>query len=256
MGWQWTQESWATWTGRLKRDWSQALADAWEDTQRAVGADVQASPDEAARLAEKMHRDLFATDTDPGGPGIWWNISLQWSEEARLLGKEKASEVRLEDAERLYAGLSQRLGVPAADLTGDAAMRRAGVLTLGLLKGSQPNQELEPEARPGFAPLIIGGLVLSFGAACWAWVRGKQAEVELDRIALSREALQALKEDATRSGKLDTDAVARVVGSAAAPPSSGASGVAGAGGGSGTLLMVGGAVVLVGLGAYLFSRRS
>lgn len=246
MGWQWTREAWEKYTGSLKAKWSQALADAWDDTQRAVGPDVQASPDEAARVAEKMHRDLFATDTDPGGPGIWWNIGYQWAIESQLAPN---------NPESLYADLAKRLGVPAADLTASAAARRADVLTMGLLKDGKPNQTLS-SGKTGFVPLIVGGLiVLSFGAACWAWVRGKQAEVELDRTSLSREALQA-QVDASKDGRqLDTNAVAKIVG-AAAPPASGASGTPGAGGGSSTLLMLGGGVILLAAGAFLFSRRS
>ena len=241
MGWQWTPEAWAGWAKSLRENWSQSLSDAWEDTQRAIGAEVQAAPTDAQARAEKMHRDLFATSDDPGGPGIWWNIGYQWGLERQLAP---------DNPERLYQGLAQKLGVPASELTGDAAARRAQVLTLGLLKGATPKSGSQ---LPGFVPLIIGGMiVLSFGAACWAWVRHEQAQVELDRTALSREALQAQVEASKDGRQLDTAAVAKIVGAAAAPQPSGSGA---AGGGSGTLLMVGGVVVIVGLGAFLYGKR-
>lgn len=245
----WTPEAWKSWGARLKTDWTETLEAAWTDIRNAAGAEIEADPEGAARDAAAFHDKLFGGSDAPGGPGIWYNIGYQWAKEKEL-GPERSAFLYEQVAVQLRA---KGHDVTAAELTGDAASKRAQEMTLGFLKDAKLQLPAGSQT-PGFVPLLIAGvLVVGFVGACWARVRMAQANVELDRTALSRESLARVDQASKEGRKLDGATVAAIVGAAAAPNQNQDNGSGG--GGLGLVAVLGLGAVVAG-GAFLLTRRS
>ena len=245
----WTPEAWKSWGDQLKTNWNDTLQAAWTDIRNAVGPEIEADPKGAERDVAAFHDKLFGGPDAPGGPGIWYNIGYQWAKEKEL-GPERSAFLYEQVAVQLRA---KGHDVTAADLTGDAAAKRAQEMSLGFLKDAK--LEVPQSATPGFLPILVAGvLIIGFVGACWARVRMAQANVELDRTALSRESLARVDQASKEGRKLDGPTVAAIVGAAAAPNQEQGGG-SGGGAGLGLMAVLGLGAVVAG-GAFLLSRRS
>lgn len=230
----WSYNEWQTWAEATRRDWTQAMQDAWTDTVAAYRNAVEVDPTAAFEAAKEFWSLLFTADDG----GAWYNVGVLWALE-RDLDPETAAAGR--------AAAASVLDMHPDALTGDAFASSFQGLSLPFLKDCSWSGETK---RPGILPLLIGGLVVGIAALCWSSVRLTEARVENRRVLVTAQALREAAAASRENRKLDLAPVMRGLDRPVGDlPSHDTEG----GAGFGTMLVVAGAV---GLGIFLWGRRS
>lgn len=235
-------EGWAAWSARIATEWTTALQDAVDDVVTYASSAVEASP-----VGEvKARVDAFID-------AIWGDRGL-FAVRDRVRAKELAlaragvdlDEVRARRAAELR-GTDAEVAVPL-ELGSDFMTGRIDWYAMGFLKHTTPADK----GNVGLAPLVVAGLVVTFVAACWAWVRSAEAANDARRWAWMDQALQA-----EIDGKqVDWKGIEGAAQAGSPPASSGSSSWLPAPGGGASLIgpavVVGGVVVLA---LVLLGRR-
>lgn len=174
------QESWSAWAGRIASEWTGAFQQAWDDARSLWEAELETwAPARLEQIGQEFYDLIWG---DGGALDLRDRVTAR-TEQARAAGVD-VDALRAEAAAQLTAQ-----GTPCDEIELDPnyIKGRCDFYAMGWMKGTAV-----PQPAMGFVPLLIGGLVVSIVALCWAMVRRDEAAVDnhkwnfLDRLLAAK----------------------------------------------------------------------